>query len=88
MTNRLVDGDGDTKLSKLGVHGAENIELGSQSAFCNPPEEVNMAATIRNLAPLLQFTLISPNFPKELNYPTCCSPALAIKSGRRRGGQL
>ncbi len=50
--------------------GAESEGLGSQATFCNPPEETAIAATIRSLAPPLQFTLISPEFPQgaQLSY--------------------
>lgn len=65
--------------------GAESKGLESPAAFCNPPEETGIMATIRSLATPLQFP---PNFPKELNYSVSCSPALTIKSGSRTAAAL
>lgn len=48
---------------------AESEGLGSQATFCNPPEETDIAATIRSLAPPFQFTLISPKFPQGAQLP-------------------
>lgn len=39
---------------------SESEGLRSQATFCNPPEETHSTATIRSLAPPLQFTLIPP----------------------------
>lgn len=52
-----------------GRGGAESQGLGSQATFCSPPEETDMAAIIRSLAPPLQFTLISPKFPQGAQLP-------------------
>lgn len=57
------------------VGGAENEGLGSQATFCNPPEETDIAATIRSLAPPLQFTLISPIFPQGAQLPNELLPS-------------
>lgn len=58
-----------------GAGGAENEGLGSPTAFCNPPEETDIVAAIRSLAPPHQFTLISPKFPQGAQLPHMLLPS-------------